>query len=202
MKWVCLFLIFGVAVFGGEEEAIKRIHAHLLVKDYYGAQNAYQEALTLYPESKGLKKVYVQALAQNGKDEEAIQFWKKSGLKGDLEDPELLETLAWGVLTRSENSSQFVVNMASLMSAFFTDDVRAVRMLLSQLNSTNAIMRAMAAQLSPHYRDVTLIEELKRLLKEEKIWFVRLEVIQALGAMEVKDIKEPLAKIICHARST
>ncbi|MGE0198573.1 MAG: HEAT repeat domain-containing protein [Simkaniaceae bacterium] len=202
MKLICFFLIFFVAAFGSEEGVIKRIHAHLLVKDYYAAQNACEEALTLYPESKGVKKVYVQALAQNGKDEEAIQFWKKSGLKGDLEDPELLETLAWGVLTRSENSSQFVVNMASLMSAFFTDDVRAVRMLLSQLNSTNAIMRAMAAQLSPHYRDVTLIEELKRLLKEEKIWFVRLEVIQALGAMEVKDIKEPLAKIICHARST
>jgi len=202
MKYFSVLLLFFAPLFSGEEGTIKRVHSHLLIKDYHSAQKECEQALILYPESEGLKKVYIKALAQNGKDDEAISFWKKSGLGNDLEDSDLIETLAWGIITRSEHSSQFVVNMTSLMSAFYTDDVRSVRMLLDQLNSTNAIIRAMAAQLSPHYRDAALIEKLKSLLKEEKTWFVRLEVIQALGVMEVKDIKEPLTKIVCHSRTT
>lgn len=109
---------------GGEETVIKRIHSHLLIQDYYSALRECEQALAIYPESVGIKRVYIQTLAQNGKDDEAIQFWKQCGLSEALDDHDLLETLAWGVLSRSENSSQFVVNMASLMSAFFTDDVR------------------------------------------------------------------------------
>ncbi|NGX50586.1 MAG: hypothetical protein K1060chlam2_00434 [Chlamydiae bacterium] len=202
MKYSLILLLLFAPLFSGEEATIKRVHSHLLIKDYSSAERECKEALALYPESDALKKVYIKALAKEGKDEEALSYWRESGLGDRAEDHELIETLAWGILTRSENSSQFVVSIASLMSAFYTDDVRAVRMLLDQLSSTNAIIRAMAAQLSPHYRDADLIEELKRLLKEERSWFVRLEVIQALGTMEVKDIKETLTKIICRSRST
>ncbi len=180
---------------------IKRIHSHLLIHDYHSALRACEGGLQKHPDSKGLKRVYVRTLAENGKDDEAIMEWKFLGLKED-ENSDLIETLAWGVLARSENSPQFVVNIASLMSAYYTDDVRTVQMLCNQLSSSNALLRSVAAQLSPHYRDVSLIEELTRLLSREKTWFVRLEVIKALGAMEVKEIQEPLKNLIVGSRTT
>lgn len=201
MKFI-VFLLFLSSLCATETEVIKRIHSHLLIHDYHSALRTCEEALQEHPDSDGLKRVYVRTLAENGKDDEAIMGWKRLGLNEEEESSDLIETLAWGVLTRSENSPQFVVNIASLMSAYYTDDVRAVQMLRNQLSSSNALLRSMAAQLSPHYRDVSLIEELTRLLSQEKTWFVRLEVIKALGAMEVKEIKEPLKNLIVRSRTT
>ena len=201
MKFI-VFLLLLSSLYATETEVIKRIHSHLLIHDYHSALHACEEGLQQYPDSDGLKRVYVRTLAENGKDDEAIMGWNHLGLKEEEKNSDLIETLAWGVLTRSENSPQFVVNIASLMSAYYTDDVRAVQMLHNQLSSSNALLRSMAAQLSPHYRDVSLIEELTRLLSQEKTWFVRLEVIKALGAMEVKEIKEPLKNLIVRSRTT
>lgn len=199
MKYL-FFLFFISTLYGSENEAIKRVYSHLLIHDYPSAQRECEISLKNYPESEGLKKVYIKALSENGKDDEAIHYSKKLGLEEP--DSDLIETLAWGVIGKSENSSQFIVSIASLMSAYYTDDVRVVKMLKKQFGASNAILRSMAIQLSPRYRDIGLIEELKRLLVEEKIWFVRLEVIKALGAMEVKEVKDPLKRIIIHTRTT
>ena len=195
-----IFLTFFSILSASENEAIKRAYSHLLIRDYHSAQRECEENLEIYPESERLKKVYIKALAENGKDTEAIHYSKS--LDNKENDSELIETLAWGVIGRCENSSQFIVSIASLMSAYYTDDVRATEMLLRELSSSNAILRSMAVKLSPRYRDGRLIDVLKRLLVTEKIWFIRLEVIQALGAMEVKEVKEPLKRIITHSRST
>ena len=199
MKYL-FFLFFISALYGSENEAIKRVYSHLLIHDYPSAQRECEISLKDYPESEGLKKVYIKALSENGKDDEAIHYSKKLGL--EKPDTDLIETLAWGVIGKSGSSSQFIVSIASLMSAYYTDDVRAVKMLKKQFGASNAILRSMAIQLAPRYRDIGLIEELKRLLVEEKVWFVRLEVIKALGAMEVKEVKDPLKRIITHSRTT
>ncbi|MCB1107451.1 MAG: HEAT repeat domain-containing protein [Chlamydiia bacterium] len=214
MKWTVFLFLFASLqatgqtlshdkdLFATETQSIKRIHSHLLIRDYSSALLECEESIHAFPDSEGIKRSYVRALAENGKDDEAIAKWKLFGLKNEAIDPNLVEALAWGVLNRSENSPQFVVNIASLMSAYYTNDIRAVRMLFHQLNSSNALLRAMAAQLSPRYRDHLLIDELIRLLNNEKVWFVRLEVIKALGMMEIKELKEPLKRIVTHSRTT
>ncbi|MCB1085071.1 MAG: HEAT repeat domain-containing protein [Chlamydiia bacterium] len=179
---------------------MKRVYSHLVIKDGNSALEECEKGLAKYPDSKPLQKVYLKALAASGKGDEAIAFWKR--FQPNLEDPQLIETLAWGVLSRFQESSQFIVNVASLMSAYYTDDVRAVKMLLIHLSSSNALLRATAAQLAPRYRDRQLIETLTELLRTERVWFVRLEVIKALGAMEVKAAEEPLANILIHSRTT
>jgi len=185
-----------------EDEKVKRVYSHLLIHDHYGAQKECETALLSYPDSSRLKGAFVRALAENGKDDEAYRFWKKWKDELSGHDHNLLETISWGVLARTDNSSQLILNAASLMSAFFTQDVRAVKMLLRYLNSSNAYLRAMAVQLSAHYRDHILIQELKRMLTEERVWYVRLEVISALGKMNIKEIKEPLKKILASSRRT
>ncbi|MDN3509230.1 MAG: HEAT repeat domain-containing protein [Candidatus Neptunochlamydia sp.] len=179
---------------------IKRVYSHLLIHDYSSAQKECEESLQVYPDSEGLKKAYIRALSESGKDTEAISY--SNNLDNKEQDSDLIETLAWGVIGCFENSSQFIVSIASLMSAYYTDDVRFTEMLLRELNSSNAVLRSMAVKLSPRYRDGRIIDALKRLLVSEKVWFVRLEIIQALGAMEVKEVKEPLKRIIVHSRTT
>lgn len=183
-----------------EGDCVKRIYSHLLIRDYRTALEECEEGLQLYPDSEQLKEAYIRTLAENGKDDEAILRWKK--WKKETLNHDILEALAWGVLHRSENSRQIVINMASLMGAFYTHDVRAVQMLKNQMHSSNAFLRAMAVQLTPQYRDEILIQEVKRLFDEEKVWYVKLEVIKALGAIGTSDVKEPLKKIVGNARSS
>lgn len=197
---ILLLLILTTALFSSERTVLKRVYSHLLIHDYVAAEKECAQGLSLYPDSDKLQKVYIKTLAQGGRDEEAIRYSK--GLKFEEPDFDFIETLAWGVIRRSETSSQFMVSLASLMSAYYTDDVRATEPLLHQLSSSNAVLRSFAAQLSPRYRDGKVIDELKRMLSSEKIWFVRLEVIKALGAMEVKEVKEPLTHLITHPRIT
>lgn len=196
---VLLFLLFGAALFGSEHSILKRVYSHLLIHDYLAAEKECMEGLSLYPDSEKLQKVYIKTLAEGGRDEEAIRFSKNLKLKEP--DSDLIEILAWGVIHKSEVSSQFIVSLASLMSAYYTNDVRGGELLLHHLTSSNAILRSFAAKFSPKYRDGRVIEELKRMLTSEKIWFVRLEVIHALGAMEVKEVKELLAHLVTHPRS-
>lgn len=199
---VTFFCLCSAMLFCGEQEVVKRIVSHLSIQDYHTALEECRAVLDAYPESKNLQRVYIQTLVYNKKNDEAISFWKRSALRECFEDFELLEMLAWGVLKGAEHSPQLIVNQYSLLNAFSTNDVRAVGMLITQLRSTNSTTRAMAAQLSSRYRDEALIEELKYLLKAEKIWFVRLEVIRALGVMEIKEIKDSLTHIICQSRTT
>jgi len=196
----CLFPCF--CLFCGEREAIKRVRSHLVIQDYHSALNECKEAFTLYPDSEEIKKVYVQALAQSGKDDEALSFWKKFGSSNICDNFDLLEILAWEILTHFETSSQLEVSTTSLMRTSFTENVRAVELLLKHLHSTNATMRAKAAQLAHNYCDVVVVETLQRLLTEEKVWFVRLQIIKALGVIGLAKSKERLTKIICHPCST
>ena len=202
----CFFfflLLIPTLVFSNYDEnnEVKRIYSHLLIRDYSTAIEECEKALFYFPESTRLERALILALAESGKDEEAIAKWKQWRKKNEKEDHDLLETIAWGILNRTENSPQFAINTTSLLSAFFTQDVRAVKILKSFISSPNAILRAGAVQLSASYHDATLIHEIKRLLQEEKVWFVRLEVIKALGNMQIKECREDLKKIISHSRS-
>mgnify|MGYP001225709633 CR=1 FL=1 len=204
MRYLFFFLLLiPELVFSNYDEnyEVKRIHAHLLIRDYSTATRECEKALLHFPESKDLQRALILALAESGKDEEAIVKWKEWRKKTEKEDHDLLETIAWGILNRTENSPQFAINTTSLLSAFFTQDVRAVKILKTFVNSQNAILRAGAVQLSASYHDATLIQEIKRLLQEEKIWFVRHEVIKALGNMQILECREDLKKIISHSRS-
>ncbi|MEM8727744.1 MAG: HEAT repeat domain-containing protein [Chlamydiota bacterium] len=179
---------------------ISRVDSHLLIRDYPSARKECEEGLQLYPESEGLKKGYIRVLAESGKDDAAVSY--SNNLDHKERDIDLIETLAWGVIGRFEHSSQFIVGITALVSAYHTDDVRAAEMILRELNSSNAAVRSMAVRLSPRYRDGRLIDALKHLLVSEKIWFVRLEIIRALGAMEVKEVEELLKRLIVHSRTT
>ena len=206
MKKVVFFFILGSVFCGAEEPegAVRRIHSHLLVKDPSSAVKEARQFLSLYPNFRPLQMAYLKALCQKGEEVEAFQQFASVFEPSQLQDAShrlTLEWLAWGVLNKGEDSQMLLVRLYSLLGAAFTHDARAIPILLKELQGSNAILRSLAVQLSAQYRDAPLKQELLRMLKEEKVWFVKLEVIRAIGVLGVLEAKNTLQEMIAHPRT-
>jgi len=201
-KWIGLFFLSG-ALLAGEQESAKRVYAHLMIQDPSSAVAEAADALKEYPESKSLQLAYIRALAERGDETAVMEQWKKTAhrFKEEASDRRCLETLAWGVLNKGEKSEQFFIRFCSLLGAALTRDVRALPLLLSELRGTNSALRSMAIKLSTMYGDGPLQQELARLLKEEKVWNVRLDVIGAVGQLRMVWLREDLKEIVGSPRT-
>jgi HEAT repeat protein len=201
MKWIWgLICLFPLAIQAGEEEALRRIYAHLFIHDPRSAVKEAENYLKSYPASKELRLAYLQALAEKGDETAVLQEWVKG--KEELQkDRHALEILAWGVLKKGDLSSQLNIHLSALIGASLTRDVRAVPMLVSALRGTNALLRLISVRFSARYGDAPLQEELRRMLTEEKVWFVRLEVIRAIGQLRITSLREELKEIIADRKT-
>jgi HEAT repeat protein len=187
-----------------EETAVKRIHSHLFIKDPAAAVQEAQHSLKLYPQSLNLQLAYLKALCQKGEEVEAFeQFISifKTPETGSPPDRLILEWLAWGVLNKGDESPLLMVRLYALLGAAFTQDARAIAILMKELQGSNAILRSLAVKLCAQYGDAPLKEELLRLLKEEKIWFVKLEVIQAIGQLRMVEAKSTLQEMVASSKT-
>ena len=187
-----------------EDLAVKRIHSHLFIKDPFSAVKEGKLFFEQYPGSLKIHKAYLEALCEKGEEVEAFQQF--SSLFGPLDssndfDRTALEWLAWGVLNKGEDSPLLVVRLYSLLGAAFTRDARAIPIFLKELQGSNALLRSLAVKLSAQYGDAPLQKELLRLLREEKVWFVKLEVIQAVGILRIQEAKPILQEIISNQRA-
>jgi HEAT repeat protein len=187
----------------GEEEFKKRIYAHLLISDRKSAVEEAEAALKEFPASKMLQLAYIRALSEKGDETIAMEQWVETTARFAEErcDRRMLEVLAWGVLLKGETSAQLNIRFNSMLGAAFTRDARAIPMLVNQLRSSNALLRSIAVKLATTYRDAPLKVEIARLLKEEKVWYVRLEVIQAVGMLRMHELKGELKEIIGNPRT-
>ena len=106
-----------------------------------------------------------------------------------------------GVLNKGESSTQIAIRLNSLLGAAFTRDVKAIPLLIDQLRSSNALLRSVAIKLSANFGDAPLQDEIARLLREEKVWYVRLEVIQAIGQLRMGHLKNELKEIVGNPKT-
>jgi HEAT repeat protein len=182
-----------------EEMAVKRVYGHLLIHDKISAVAEAKQALEQFPDSKSLRASYIRALCESGHEMEAWKQWEKN--PQPLPDRYLLETIAWGVLHKAEGSNQLPLRLNSLIGAALTRDAKAVPLLVDQLRGSNAMLRSIAVKLSSAYGDAVLRDEIARLLREEKVWYVRLEVIQAIGKLRMDGLKNELKEIIGNPKT-
>ena len=207
-KKILLCLTLGVALCRAEELseeiAIKRIHSHLFIQDSSSAIKEAQKFLKVYPQSQNLQLAYLKALCQQGEEvaafEQFLSIFKTTEKQGPS-DRIILEWLAWGVLNKGEDSPLLIVRLYSLLGAAFTQDARAIAILLKELQGSNSLLRSLAVKLSSHYGDAPLRKELLRLLQEEKVWFVKLEVIRAIGTLKIQEAKNILQSIIASSKT-
>src|SRR3989344_7852114 len=187
-----------------EEEGARRVQAHLLIDD---PQSALQEALHLvdkYPNSRIAGSALIEALAAGKMEEEALDAWHALSLKYPdlIGDRHLMEELSWGVLKKGIDSTQNGVRLSSLIGIYLTHDVRAVPMLRKMMRDSNAVIRSVAVQMSCSYGDALLKDEIVRLMDEERVWVVRLEVIKAIGVLRIQSLVPKLQAIVQSEKAT
>lgn len=185
------------------EEANRRVAAHLILHDPTSAVEEARQGVVQFPDSKALQISLIRSLCEKGDEIDAIEEWKKGIFSFDIKPDErfLLEMLAWGVLNKGEHAAQPIVRISSLLGACATRDAKALPLLLKEMRGSNAWLRAMGVRLSAEFGDAPLQDELLRLLKEEKVWYVRLEVIKAIGQLHVKAAQSLLKELIAHPRT-
>ncbi len=204
LYFICFLLFSPLAIShspsASPEKIVKTVYSHLLVHSEQEALKECARALSIYPTSQPLQRAYIRVLIALGRENEAIAKWRVWGREGVNFD--ILEELAWAVLHRFAHSRQLGVNIASLMGAFYTQDVRCVQMLKNCMCSSDPFLRAIAVKMASHYQDTVLIEQIKTLFQQEQVWYVRLEAIRALALMHASGMKEPLKKILISSRSS
>lgn len=186
-----------------ETEGIRRVQAHLLIEDSQSALTEAQELANQYPDSLEVQKMLVGAFATNGLEEQALSLWNELTLKKPdlLYDRNLLEELAWGVLRKGTQSTQYGVRLAATIGSYLTRDSRAIPVLLKMMRDSNAVIRSVAVQMAAAFRDAPLKDEIARLMREERVWVVKLEVIKAVGLLKIKELA-PELKLLVQSEKT
>lgn len=205
-KWVILllFLTGGLCAEKDEQAFSRRIYSHVKIHDAASAIREARIALKTFPKSQEIQRALIYSLSMKGEEIEALKAWQT--FSPSIEDEKtryhLLENLSWGVLRRADYSSQSQVRIFALIGAALTHDARALPILLAALRGSDATLRAIAVHLSVSLRDGLLTDELLRLLRDERNWYVRMEVIQAMGHLKLMRAKEGLKQIVADPRAT
>ncbi|MBN1914999.1 MAG: hypothetical protein JW769_03825 [Parachlamydiales bacterium] len=195
-----LYLFFGIFsfVWGNDENFfVKKIDASFLLHEPGMALDFAKEGIQKYPHSKNLYKKYVQALSLVRGEKEAIQKLQPFMHQYPDEDiSDLSEEIAWNVIEEGSRSTQYNIRLTSLVSAYLTQDMKAIEIIRTMMRDSNAILRAIAVQLSSHYRDQILQDEIIRLFSQEKVYLVRLEILKAIGQMKIQSMMPSLESLI------
>lgn len=199
MHYVLFFLLFSSVSFAlTEEKWEKRIYSHLLIKDDLQAIQEAKKAIERFPDSLLLRKALLYALCQSGSEMQAWDQWCYlcPSIQDYKKERHLLEMLSWSALNKGQSATQISVRFNTLIGATLTKDAKAIPMLLKSMRDSNALLRSSAIKLCVQFRDEVFKKELTALLKQEKVWYVRLEAIRAIGALHIHELIEPLQAII------
>lgn len=186
-----------------EEYLIRRIQAHLTIHDDSVAVEEAKRALSIYPQSAALHEGYIRSLARVGDEKKLLQAWEVyiQRFPDKNLNRELIEEMAWGVLQKASHSSSIIMRNMALLAAFLSQDAKGVAILNQGMHDSNYAVRTIAVKLASHFRDHRLIEEVKRLFNEEKVWSVRQQVIEAIGKMKIISLKDSLESLIASDES-
>lgn len=203
-KFLIAFCIATPLAFSSENAEVEKAYMYYKLRDFDSAETMCMRALDLYPDSAKLQELQFRIFSEKGNIEQAIAMIKEHPCFQEVRnfnDLALVEELAWGVLTHVTMSSEAMQLMA-MIGAFFTNDARAVNLILKHLMSSNALLRAHAVRATMHYRDDALKDKLKVLLCDEKNYFVKLEVIKVVGLLQMEECSILLKEIIASEIST
>jgi HEAT repeat protein len=200
MALLPFLLGFGHLVGSSTTESLLRQTAlHHVVGDHDAALGAALRAVRERPEDLQVFKNYIDALALAGEEKKAIENYRELvshfGWESDS-DGELIEHVAWSSLIAGMQSRSEETRLVSGIAAALTRDARAVGSLLAMLRSSNALHRALALELTSTMRDEPLKTEIRRLVAQEPLRSVRVLAIQAVGELQMVEMRSTLEVII------
>ena len=179
-----------------EKEFAKGITSCLLIKDYAAAVKLGKAAMGAYPKSLQIQSLVIRSLAENGESLEALKLFQKEFSDKSLKDNfSLLESIAWATLIHSEEKSE-MARVSSLIGASLTQDSRTVDLIIDGLESSNVLLRSFSLRLAPQYNDRIVQKKVLDLLRTEKNWHVRIELLQTVGFMRLTEATPFLKELI------
>lgn len=181
-----------------EQQAVRRIDCHLVLGDFGRARAEALQALQQNPSSTALHKAYIGALSSQGDEMAALAAWDQYALINSeaLNDHNLFETIAWGIVSKAAASPSTIPRAIALLTAAETRDTKGVRIIASGLRDPNIIVRSMAVHVVPEMRDKVLLLGLLERLQDERVQKIKLEVVEALGNMQAVDAKPLLIQML------
>src|SRR3990167_8760881 len=180
------------------ENQLRRVHAHLLIDDTQSALLEAEKLAKNYPNSMDAWVSYLKTLAISGNEEQTLDVWDLVSTRYPqlMEDRSLLEEIGWGVLKNQIKSSQYATRLSTLIGIYLTRDVRAVSVILKMMSDSNAIIRTVAVQMAADYADAPLKDKIEQMMETEKVWMVRLQIIQTAGILRLKKLSSKLKMLV------
>lgn len=168
------------------------LHAHLLLGDSRSALSQWERLPALEQQSLAGQKIRIEILCAMGDLPRALQAWKeylKVAPSADcLDHRELLEEIAWTVITQTCDSTGLLTRAIAILASGVGNDSRGVRLLAKALCSPHAVLRKMAAGIAGQMRDDCLKEVVVQRLGQERVWEVREALLGAAGQMEIASL--------------
>lgn len=192
------------SVQAADADVCRRVYAYLTIRYPEGALEEVENALRLNPRSIPLAKARIEVLAALGQENAMLACWQEliAHAPEQKQDRELIEEMAWGIIRKGTESSNPLTVALALLAAQKGQDVRGVRLLAAGMRHPNSAIRALTVDLVSQMRDVTLQNELVRLIAQDKVWAVRLEAIRAIGRMKIREAQGFLEHILSDPATT
>lgn len=184
-----------------EEEALRRVHSHLILQNQRGAKHELDSALCVHPHSKKLRLLAIEIGAKEGHILEALDNFHKLNrtLKLNEETRESLKHLAWSIIRDGEHSSKLSSKTLSLVGAFYAQDIEGALSIERAFESTNRQVRLMAAQMAVKYRDNRLCQMILKRLQTERDAQVLSALIWSVGELELKEGEKLLRSMVLRS---
>ncbi len=187
-----------------EKDYIRKIESHLYLQQPEKAASLCEEALHYFPSSSPIYEGYLSALSFIGEEEKILHVWEayiEREVKAK-ENRKALQNLAWGILQDARLSHFLGVQSMALLGMAAAQDGRAISPIIEALQSPNAFLRSLAIYAASHFKDHPIATALLQRLKEEKLWYIRLQLIETLGRMQLYAAREELQNILTRKDST
>jgi HEAT repeat protein len=188
LKFV-LFLLLPIFCDASVENVSRRVQAHLLIGDTKCAVQEARQAFQTFPDDPQVYEWLIKSLAAAGEDTEMMSIWEKMAerFKERSQAQDLIEEMCWGILDKGKKAPGLSSQLICMIGAALGQDMKAIPFLKHGLDHSNAILRAVAVELSAHYGDQPLREKLSYMFHHETVLDVRLSVIKAIGTLQMEE---------------
>ena len=177
-------------------EAMPKIQALLIVKDFKQAANECEMLLREDPKQERIWECYLEALGYLRDAHRFSLAWKEYLTHFPAKERRILELGAWGILEQGSHSSSPMIRIATLFGAALSNDAKGIVMLAEALQDSNAAVRATTVHLAGRMRDDLLKTKIFTSFFKERDFRVKVELILALGQMQIHEARPHLLALM------
>lgn len=198
-----LLLLYISSLMATEDIAVQRLQAFDVLAEPEASKEAVEEAVNAYPNSIPVVMQGIKNFARAYDiDRMMWLFHRYQALNpSDPYPRDLLEEMAWGVIQKGSTSVTPITRAIALIAAAIGNDARGVSLLADKMSDPHRLIRVIAIEFAAHFRDGKLQEKVLERLKTEQDPAVHIELVSAVGAMQIKQAIPYLYQVIESNRS-